>query len=349
MTVPQFLPSGLTEKQIPFVSVIMPIRNEGAFIARSLSAVLTQDYPSDHYEVLIADGLSTDSTRVVINETIAANLHGPSVCIIDNPRRIVPTGFNLALAQSHGEIIVRVDGHTIIAPDYLRQCVALLLNTDASNVGGRMVAVGSTSLSKAIALATSSPFGVGGARFHYSTREELVDTVYMGAWHRRTFDTLGGFDERFVRNQDDEFNFRLRAAGGKILLSPTIKSEYFNRSTLGSLWKQYFEYGLYKVRVVQKHPMQMSVRQFVPAALVLSLVLSLLAGFIIPVGRLCLFAVLCLYFVANMAASLITAQTWEQRFYLPLIFSILHFAYGTGFLIGIIKWFPFWKSNHDPA
>ena len=246
----------------------MPIRNEADFIARSLGAVLEQDYPHECMEVLVADGLSTDSTREVIVR-MAADHPAVTVRILDNPGKIVPTGFNIALAAAAGEIIVRVDGHTIIDPDYVRQCVALLQNTAADNVGGRMTAVGRGTFGEAVALATSSPFGVGGARFHYSDQEEWVDTVYMGAWRREVFDKVGGFDEELVRNQDDEFNYRLRASGGKILLSPTINSRYYNRSTVRSLWRQYYQYGYWKVRVLQKHPMQMSraslFRPFLPS------------------------------------------------------------------------------------
>src|SRR5690606_4682773 len=196
----------------PFVSVIMPIRNEAAFIERSLGAVLAQDYPHTHLEVLVADGMSSDTTRLIIGD-LAAGSDVP-VTIVDNPGKIVPTGFNRALAQARGDIIVRVDGHTIVAPDYVTECVAALERSGADNVGGRMNAVSSSLLGEAIALATSSPFGVGGSRFHYSQEDEWVDTVYMGAWPRSVFERIGGFDEDMVRNQDDEFNYRLRSAGG---------------------------------------------------------------------------------------------------------------------------------------
>ena len=324
--------------QTPFVSVIMPIRNEADFIARSLGAVLEQDYPGECMEVLVADGLSTDSTREVIAQT-AASHPKITVRILDNPGKIVPTGFNIALAEAAGEIIVRVDGHTIIDPDYVRQCVTLLQNTAADNVGGRMTAIGRGTFGEAVALATSSPFGVGGARFHYSNQEEWVDTVYMGAWRREIFDQLGGFDEELVRNQDDEFNYRLRASGGKILLSPKINSRYYNRSTVRSLWRQYYQYGFWKVRVLQKHPMQMSLRQFVPPIFALGVVGgALLAPFSRLLRGLWLVGLL-LYGVANLAASFYTARKCGQRYLanLSLIFAILHFGYGLGFLRGLIK------------
>ena len=207
-------------KSFPFVSVIMPIRNESDFIARSLGGVLTQDYPHDRMEVLVADGLSSDNTREIVRGL--ADHSDVPIILVDNPGQIVPTGFNTALKQARGEVIVRVDGHTIIEHDYITCCVEALYRSGADNVGGKMNAVGRGALSQAIALATSSSFGVGGARFHYSNKEEFVDTVYMGAWRREVFERIGCFDEEMVRNQDDEFNYRLRSHGGKILLSPTI-------------------------------------------------------------------------------------------------------------------------------
>lgn len=327
---------------LPFVSVIMPIRNEAAFIARSLGAVLAQDYPSDRLEVLVADGMSTDATREIITQATAGQ--ALPVTVVDNPGQIVPTGFNRALAQAQGEIIVRVDGHTIIAPDYVRECVAALARSGADNVGGRMNAVAQSDFGAAVALATSSPFGVGGARFHYSDAEEWVDTVYMGAWPRVVFERIGGFDEEMVRNQDDEFNYRLQAAGGKILLSNRIQSRYYNRTTLRSLWRQYYQYGLYKVRVLQKHPLQMRPRQFAPFLLV-----SVLLGgaLVAPFGRalraLWMLALL-IYAAANLGASLWTARKhgWQHLRFLPLVFAALHFGYGLGFLRGLVKFRDRW-------
>lgn len=342
---------------LPAVSVIMPIRNEARFIERSLGAVLAQDYPQELLEVLVADGMSTDRTREIVARL--TELHpGIRVVVVDNPGRIVPTGFNHALAQARGAVIVRVDGHTVIASDYVMQCVATLQRTRADNVGGRMDAVAQGYFGKAVAFATSTPFGVGGARFHYSEREEEVDTVYMGAWPRRVFETVGRFDEEQVRNQDDEFNYRLLKAGGRILLSQTIRSTYYSRSTPRTLWRQYFDYGYWKVRVMQKHPRQMRLRQFVPAAFVAALLaLALLAPFT-PVASWGLAAVAGSYAAANLLASAATARRvgWRWLPALGLAFAILHLSYGAGFLAGLIRFSDRWsirgsvlRSSHQAA
>jgi glycosyltransferase involved in cell wall biosynthesis len=328
--------------EAPFVSVLMPVRNEAAFIERSLGAVLAQDYPHDHMEVLVADGMSTDRTRINIARLQAhSDVH---IVLVDNPKGIVSTGLNAALAQARGDIIVRVDGHTLVALNYVSQCVSALQQSSADNVGGRMDAVNSGAVAQAVASATSTPFGVGGARFHYSDKEEEVDTVYMGAWPRAVFDRIGLFDEELVRNQDDEYNYRLREAGGRILLSPRIRSRYYSRNTLGSLWKQYFQYGFWKVRVMQKHPRQMQSRQFVPPTLVGVLLGSALLSPFSRAGRFLAVAVSGSYLLANLAASFWTARKHSRRHLplLPVVFAILHLSYGAGFLVGLAKFWNRW-------
>jgi succinoglycan biosynthesis protein ExoA len=338
----------------PLISIIMPVRNEAAFIARSLDVLFAQDYPAELMEFLIGDGMSSDNTRSIIAHF--TDLHPEvKIQILDNPSQIVPTAMNLALRRAKGDIIIRVDGHTIIAPDYVRQCVEALQRTNADNVGGKMNAIGKNPFGKAVALATSTPFGVGGARFHYSDTEERVDTVYMGAWPRRIFEKIGLFDEELVRNQDDEFNYRLREHGGKILLCPQIKSEYSVRSTPRALWRQYYQYGFWKVRVLQKHPRQMSLRQFVPPSFVAALFGSVFLLFL-PFPSFILYPlsfVPLAYFVANVFASLYTAskRDWQSLSYLPFIFAILHISYGLGFLVGLLKFAGRWgdKQGQTPA
>ena len=329
---------------IHFISLLMPIRNEEAHIRQTLEAVLHQDYPQDQMEVLIADGMSTDSTRRIVQEYQQKH---PNLRLIDNPGRIVPTGINAALRQAKGEVIIRVDGHTLIAPDYVSSCVGALQTSGAENVGGRMDAVGEGAFPETVTLATSSPFGVGGARFHYSEKEEWVDTVYMGAWPRRVFQKIGLFDEELVRDQDDEFNYRLREHGGKILLSPKIKSKYTARGTPNSLLKQYFQYGYWKVRVLQKHPRQMRPRQFVPPIFVAALIGALFLSIILPLGWIALLLVAGSYLLANLTASVVTAAKngWRHLLLLPVVFAILHLGYGLGFLVGLFKFANRWGDR----
>ncbi len=339
--------------QFPQVCIIIPERNEKSSIRTCLDAVLGQDYPQDLVSVLVVDGISADGTREILAEYERSY---PFFKVIENPQKVVPPGFNLALRRTQADIIIRVDGHTVIAPDYVRQCVEALQRTKADNVGGKMNAVSTTRFGQAVAFATSTPFGVGGSRFHYSDKEEWVDTVYMGAWPRQVFEKIGLFDEELVRDQDDEFNYRLRQQGGRILLSPAIRSEYTVRSTPLSLFRQYAGYGYWKVRVLQKHPRQMSPRQFVPPALVLVLIVSaLIALFLYPSPIILLLSsfVPAIYLLANLSASLLTSSRrgWSSLPFLPLIFATIHISYGLGFLAGFLKFWNRWgdKVGKTPA
>ncbi len=322
----------------------MPIRNEGDFIARSLGSVLAQDYPKECLEILVVDGRSEDNTRTIVENIIQAH---PShkIYLIDNPRYIVPTGLNIGIQQARGDIIIRVDGHCEIPSDYVSRCVKLLEETRADNVGGLQYAEGQNLMSRAIAFATSSPFGVGGAKFHYASQPAWVDTVYLGAYRREVFSRIGGFDEELVRNQDDEFNFRLVQAGGKIWLDPAIKVKYYSRSNFYKLWRQYFQYGLYKVRVIQKRRALPSWRHVVPAGFVVGLLftnfLALATG-----NALWSLASSGPYALANVMASIWTARkNWRTLPLLPLAYLILHLSYGTGFLWGLWRWRHNWRKQ----
>lgn len=331
----------VAERTFPLVSVIMPIRNEAGFIARSLRAVLAQDYPAERLEVLIADGMSDDETREKI-AALTKEHPTPPVTVLDNPAGIVPTGFNLALARARGEVIVRVDGHCEIASDYVRRCVELLREKEADNVGGLQKAVGQSLSGRAAAAAASSPFGVGNARFHYADKAGWADTVYLGAYRREVFERLGNFDEELVRNQDDEFNFRLTQAGGKIWLDPSVKCIYYCRTGLRKLWRQYFQYGFYKVQVIRKHGAVSRLRHLVPSLFILGLAVSFITAAV--TGRpLWALAVAGPYAVASAAASLWAARHDPPTLpLLPVAFFVMHASYGLGFLRGLSR-LPGWR------
>jgi glycosyltransferase involved in cell wall biosynthesis len=321
---------------VPFVSVIMPVRNEAAYIERSLGSVLAQDYPADRMEILVVDGLSDDGTREAV---LAYQEVHPHIQLLDNPARIVPPGLNLGIRRARGEIVVRVDGHCEIAPDYVSRCVQHLCEDEVDAVGGPIETIGETAEAEAIALAMSSWFGVGGSAFRtIDDRAMLVETVAFPAYRRETLQRLGPFDEELVRNQDDEYNYRLIKAGGKILLSPDIRSRYYSRSSLSKLWRQYYQYGFWKVRVMQKHPRQMRWRQFVPAAFVAGLAGSLLAGVFWRPFRLVAALIVVLYALANSAASFSVAARRGRPHAgrLLLIHPIMHVSYGLGFLAGLV-------------
>lgn len=323
----------------------MPIRNEADAIGRSLAAVLSQDYPRELLEVIVADGRSTDRTREIVE---AFRERDSRVYLCENPGRIAPTGLNAAIARAQGQIIVRVDGHCEIAPDYVARCVGHLLRGEADGVGGSIETIGSTSSSRAIALAMSSRFGVGNSAFRtHRAATRLVDTVPFPAYTREILRRAGPFDEELVRNQDDEFNFRIRGLGGRILLASDIRSRYESRGSLFSLARQYLQYGYWKVRVMQKHPRQMSVRHFVPAVFVSALAASGLAALVIPAASSALIGLAAVYAAACLLFSAIAL--WRSGsgllLLLPVAFATLHLAYGAGFLVGLFRFAGRWGDR----
>lgn len=325
----------------PFVSVVIPMRNEAETIGTLLAEVLAQDY-GGCIEVLVVDGESSDGSARVVEMSAARD---PRVRLLHNPRRIVPSALNIAIRAARGDIICRIDGHTRIAPDYIRTGVEALRRTGADNVGGPMRAVGGGWFGDAVATATSSRFGVG-AYFHYGTEEREVDTVYLGMWPRTVFERVGLFDEELVRNQDDEFNYRLRKAGGRVVLIPAMRSWYQNRQTLITLLRQYYQYGQWKVRVLQKHPRQMSWRHFVPPCFVAGVGALAGLGIVAPLAGVVARVIFDVYLLAILALAVgITPRrgltAWLAT---ALAFASIHLAWGAGFLNGLITFAGRWRA-----
>jgi len=318
----------------PFVTTIIPMCNEERYITRCLDSVLTNDYQKGRLETLAIDGMSTDRSRDIVQDY--ANRY-PFLHLLDNPKRIVPAALNIGIREAKGEIIIRMDAHALYAPDYIRRCVELLETMEAANVGGLQRAVGTDYISKAIAIAITTPFGIGNAYFRYAEKEMSVDTVYLGAWRKSTLEALGGFNEEWVINEDYELNYRLRKAGGKILLSPKIRCWYYVRPSLTKLVQQYFRYGFWKVKTLVTYPDSLRWRQLSPPTLVVALLLSL--G-ILPINQMSGIAVPALYLSANLVASIWIAsrREWKYLPLLPVVFATIHLGWGIGFLTALLKW-----------
>jgi len=318
---------------LPSVSIIIPMCNEERFIAQCLDSILSNDFPKDRLEIVVMDGMSVDRSREIVQNY--AQRH-PLIRLVDNHRSIQAAALNLGIREAKGEIIIRMDAHTAYAPDYIRQCVTALQATGAVNVGGPQRAVGTGYISNAIAIAITSPFGIGDALFRYSDREEWTDTVYLGAWYKRTLEGIGGFNEEWSVNEDYQLNYRLRQAGGKILLSPKIRCRYYVRGSLSALAHQYFRYGFWKVKTIEAYPDSLRWRQLFPPAFVLALVVSLSllpvlwrAGIIVP----------GLYLIANVVVSFETARQrrWLYLPVLPIVFATLHLSWGAGLWGGLSR------------
>jgi cellulose synthase/poly-beta-1,6-N-acetylglucosamine synthase-like glycosyltransferase len=323
------------EATLPFISVIVPMRNERRYIERCLASLGAQDYPREQFEVIVVDGASEDGSREFV-DGLADRM--PNMRVLDNRGKYTARGLNIGLAFARGDVIARVDAHAAVAPDYLRECAAALERTKADVVGGPIETLGEGPSGEAVALAVSSPFGVGNAVFRYSRREQWTDTVAFPAYRRDVFDRIGPFAE-IDGGEDDEFHYRLRDAGGKILLTPAIRSKYYARRSYGELFRQYFGYGQAKVVVLSRHPRRTRIRQLVPLVLVLALLVTgPVAAFGWPFW-LPATAIGGAYAVSTMAASIVVGRRRGLGMTLRLLpaFVFMHIAYGFGSLSGLLR------------
>jgi GT2 family glycosyltransferase len=319
----------------PYVTVIIPMYNERVHISKCLQTLIEQDYPVDRIEVLVVDGISDDGSRDIVLEL--ARKHD-FICLLNNPRRTTAAAMNIGIQNARGDVIIILGGHSFVANDFISQNAAYLSKTGAACVGGPIHSIAQSFPGRVISLAMSSPFGVGNALFRYSQKEQYVDTVAFGAYRRQVFDEIGLFDEELVYNEDDEFNYRLRKHGGKIFLTPAIRSFYHTRTSLRQLWKQYYRYGFGKVKVIRKHPTAASIRHFVPFIFVSTLLVGGLLGAFNPVLLWPFLSVLVAYLAVSFLCSLsISARNgWQYLPVLPAVFACLHFGYGLGSLVGLL-------------
>jgi glycosyltransferase involved in cell wall biosynthesis len=317
------------------VSVVMPCRNEREHIAACIQSILQQENVAGGFEVLVVDGMSDDGTREILKESARLDAR---LKVIDNPQRITACAFNAGIRHARGRFVALLGAHNVYARDYLRSCLEVIEQTGVDNVGGSMICRGESWLQQAIAISHHSPFCAGGARWHNSSYEGPADTVFGGFYRAEVFTQIGLFDESLVRNQDDEFNLRLTRAGGRIWQSPRIKSWYYPRSSLPALFRQYLQYGYWKVKVVQKHQLPASIRHLVPGGFAAALIALPLLALIHPAALWLWLALAGLYLCASLVAATHAAlgKSWSHIMILPATFACYHFGYGFGFLLGIL-------------
>lgn len=319
------------------VTVIVPLRDEEHNVGECLRAITAQTWPRERLEVLLVEGGSSDATRPVIEAWAARDSR---LKVLDNPGGQVSRALNLGVATATGELIVRIDAHTVPEADYVERSVAALVETGAWCAGGPMLARGRTAVGEAVALAMRHPFGVGTAKFRHARRREAVDTVYLGAFPREIFARVGPFEERLVRNQDYEMNWRIRCAGGTVFVDPAIRSTYLTRSTFAAVWRQYFEYGFWKRRMLGMHPRSLRLRQLAAPALIAAIAISTGAALAAALGLLPvaaaygLPAIVGLYLGSALAVSAALAARHGARHLLrlPAVLATMHGAWGMGFL-----------------
>lgn len=325
----------------PFVSIIIPCRNEEKFIGGVIRDMYNQDYSNEHMEVIVIDGMSEDKTKKEIQ-----NLQKEyrSLQFFENPHKIVPYALNTGIQKSKGDVIVRVDAHCEYPENYVSYLVDNLFKLSADNVGVAAIAQSRTNTLKGLAIATSitSVFGIGDAYYRMGlNKAKEVDSVPFGCYHREVFDRIGLFDEELIRNQDDEFNSRLRKKGGKIWLLPDVEIKYYARDSIGKLAKMFYQYGLFKPLVNRKVGSAATLRQFVPPLFLLSNIavvfcLFLNLNFGIILALLVWIPYLLLNGVFSIANAIQNARPLMAPF-LSFIFIVIHLSYGYGYLKGWIK------------
>lgn len=307
------------------VSVIMPLLNEERHLREAVAVVLGQDYPGE-IELVLALGPSSDATDAVAHSMAE---HDPRITCVPNPSGRTPDALNAAIAASRHDVLVRVDGHAVIPPGYLRTAVEVLRRTGADNVGGIMDAQGISAFEQAVAAAMRSRLGVGNARFHTGGKEGPAETVYLGVFRRSALERVGGYDRHFARAQDWELNHRIRSSGGVVWFTPELTVGYRPRGSVAALSRQYFYYGRWR-RVVARRHGTISARYLAPPTLVCGLGLALVMApwwswaLLAPAG----------YVLAVVGGGIVVGAGlgWRARLLVPVALGVMHISWGVGFL-----------------
>jgi succinoglycan biosynthesis protein ExoA len=331
----------------PSVSILVPCYNEEATIHLLLDAILAQTYPISKMEVVISDGISQDKTLAVIANYQRAH-PGLSLRVVDNKRRTIPSSLNLAIHEARGEILVRLDAHSMPIPEYVERCVKALEEGKGSCVGGVwMIRSGGKGwIAESIAAAAAHPLGVGDAMYRLEAKAGAVDTVPFGAFHRDLIKRIGGYDETLLTNEDYEFNTRVRSKGGVVWLDPQIRSTYIARASLRELAKQYWRYGFWKLRMLSRFPATLRWRQALPPLFVLSLIILIIFSIFENAPRIVLSAEIIIYLLTLLAAGAKLAIRLRKSLFIPglmLAIMTMHLSWGSGFLWSLVS-LPFKKT-----
>lgn len=318
------------------VSVIIPCFNEVRYIEKCLDSILLQGDMVGEIEILVVDGRSNDGTRDILK---GFEKKHSNIKMIDNPGKVTPIALNLGIKNSKGKFICIMGAHAEYQKDFLYNCVNLLNNNNEFDcVGGPIISLGINFFSKATAIAMSSFIGVGNAKHRFPDYEGEAEMACFPMFRKEVFEKIGYYDETLIKNQDDEFCFRLRLNGGKIFISPKVKSSYYVRDSISRLFRQYFEYGRWRIAVLKKHKEPISYRQQIPAAFYMLMILLLLSGIIIKNFFLALFLpVLYLSVLLFYSFSLFRKEKFKVLILIPVSAVTLHFSYALGFIRGLLS------------
>lgn len=330
----------MLKDQDPFISIVVPCRNEERYIAMCLDAIVSNDYPKDKVEIFVVDGMSTDSTRGILKEY---GIKYNYIKIFDNPKKILASAWNIGIKKSKGDIIMCMNAHAIFMPDYISKCVHYLKEYQADYVGGMIETLprGDGFLEKAVSIALSCPFGVGNSYFRIGADKPIwADTAAFGGYKKDVFERAGLYNEELTRSQDMEFHFRLKKIGARILLAPDMRCKYYIRSDLKNLFRDSFVNGFWTIYPLKYNRIAVSLRHLIPLFFVSSLIVTLLLSLIINVFLIVFVSILGLYIITNLYFSISIAfkkKNLQILFIMPIVFAILHFQYGFGTSYAAIK------------
>lgn len=324
--------------ELPYVSALIVMRNERNYIKPSLMSFVNQTYPKDRYEIVVVDGCSDDGTVDIVNGIIREfSTDSFHIRLVDNPKRILASGWNIGIKAAKGEYVTRIDAHAEAALDFIEKSVKTMLRVDAACVGGKLDSIPVEGDDLLVSKVLSSSFGVGNSSFRVSDTAGYADTAVYGLYRKSVFDEAGYFDEKLVRNQDIDLHSRIKKAGYKFYFNPEIQSVYHTRSSVKKMVKQAYGNGKWNMVLVKKGSSALSLRHLVPFFFVTYLALSIIGGFFYwPIWALC-GCVLVLYFLLGFLAGAKKVSSIKEQLKMPYLFFLLHCAYGAGYYAGILQ------------
>ncbi len=322
----------------PFISALLVTRNEHVFIEKALLSLIKQTYPKDKYEIIIIDGESTDGTLDIVNNLIHEYKTDKfDIRIVNNPKHILASGWNIGIHEAKGEYVVRIDAHAEALPDFIEKNVETILSIqDVICVGGKLITKSLDDDNDLISKVLSSQFGVGNSSFRVSNISGYADTAVYGLYKKEVFDKVGYFNEQYIRNQDIEFHSRINALGGKFYFNPEINCIYYSRNTVKKMMKQSFENGKWNMILLKNQNSALQIRHLVPFAFVLFLILSMIIGFFSECFWIFAISVVLLHLFFGLIAGIKKTSKLAEIVKMPFLFLLLHLSYGIGYFFGII-------------
>lgn len=326
------LPNG----ELPFISALLVTRNESEYIERSLWSLINQTYPKEKYEIIVIDGFSDDGTREKIESIIEQCKSVIDIKFLDNPKKILSSGWNIGIQTAKGEYVVRIDAHAEASPTYLQNSVdTFFCGIDAVCVGGKLITKSLNGSNDIVSKILSSPFGVGNSSFRVFDTPCYVDTVVYGLYRKSIFGELGHFNESYVRNQDVEFHSRIKKKDYKFFFNPDITCTYYARNTVKKMLKMAFQNGKWNMVLMRHDRHALSTRHLIPFIFVLFLLSLLVSGNCFKEAWYLLGGILCLHLILGFIFASRKTGSLAEMCYMPILFFGLHIAYGCGYFAGI--------------